>query len=375
MRLVNVRQCPEGVFLAKPIYNSKNKVLLNAGVKLRRGTIESILNKGINFVYIETDLTEDVVLEESVSITTRNTVSSNLRKVVDLLSQDSREHKKVNAATNGKLMYEFNLVYKKLVREVTSSPGLLNLLTYLQDSRERDLLEHGINTSIYALAIARQLAIKTEDLYKLGTGAILHDIGRTKLPEHLLRKSAPFTEEEMEEIRKHPTIGYEMIRKDPEISLLSAHCAYQHHENVDGTGYPRGLMGKDIHIFGKIVAVADTFDSLMRNHNNHRALLPHEAMEVLNGYCYTRFDPVVINAFRRSVSIYPIGLTVTLNTGHKGVIIENNVGMPQRPIVRVYKDANGKELDKHYDINLIEKDQLSTMITECEAILDEGFIN
>lgn len=370
MRLVNLHHCPEGVFLAKPIYNNKNRVMLNAGVRLTNGTKQSLLNKGITFVYIETDLTEDISLEETVSIETRNNVSNSLRKVVNMLSEDTIGHKKVHAATQGKLMREFNLVYKKLMREVTTIPGLLNLLTYLQDSREKDLLEHGINTSIYALAMARQLAVKEDDLYKLGVGAILHDIGRTKLPEHILRKTSPYTEEEMEEIKKHPEIGYNMIRKNPEISLLSAHCAYQHHENVDGSGYPRGLKGDEIHLFGKIVAVADTFDSLMRTHRNHRALLPHEAMEVLNGYCFTRFDKRVIDAFRKSVSIYPVGITVTLNTGQRGIVIDNNPGMPQRPIIRVYTDKEGRQLDNHYDINLIDKEHLSIMITECEAILE-----
>jgi HD-GYP domain-containing protein (c-di-GMP phosphodiesterase class II) len=374
MRLVDLNQCPEGVYLAKPVLNSKNIVLLHAGVKLTRQTIQSLLRKGITFVYVETELTKDVELKESVSVETRNMVSNELKKVVHMLTEDSKIYRKVHSATNGKLLREFNLVYKRLVREITTCRGLLNLLTYLQDSGEKELLDHGINTSIYALAIARQLSIKEDDLYKLGVGAILHDIGRTKLPSHLQRKAPPYTKEEMEEIRKHPEIGYELIKKNPEISLLSAHCAYQHHEHVDGTGYPRGLKGEEIHIFGRIVAVADMFDSLMRNHHNHRALLPHEAMEVLNGYCYTRFDKRVIDAFRKAVSIYPVGITVTLSTGQKGVVIGNNDGIPQRPIVRVYTDNEGNALEQTYDINLIDRDHLSVMITECEAILDERII-
>ena len=165
----------------------------------------------------------------------------------------------------------------------------------------------------------------------------------------------------------HTEYGFEILRKDPSVSLLSAHCALQHHEKLDGTGYPRGLKGDEIHPYGKILAVADVFDALTSNRPYRKAMLPHEAMEILYGETYTHFDPKYVKTFQRSVATYPVGLTVKLNTGETGVVVHYEMGAPNRPTVRVLNDPTGDSVDKPYEIDLAKHP--SIMITECDAIL------
>lgn len=258
------------------------------------------------------------------------------------------------------------MVYKKMVRELSTNPKLLNLLSHLQ-ADSNSLFEHSVNTSIYAIAIGRQLYLKEEQLYWLGLGAVLHDIGLVKLDKNLVYKKGELNEEEKEKLKKHTEIGYEILRKERDLHLLVAHCAFQHHENIDGTGFPRNLKGNKIHIFGQIVAIADHFDSLMRSWRGHEGLLPHEVMEILVGYCYKRYDKKIIDAFRKAVAIYPIGITVKLNTGERAVVIGYNDSAPERPILRVFTDREGNKLDEFYELDLLK--QLNVMVVECDAIL------
>ncbi|MDK7667360.1 MULTISPECIES: HD-GYP domain-containing protein [Cytobacillus] len=369
MRLVSIYNCEAGLKIAKPIYDDQNRVLLNEGATLTDSILNRLKSKGISHIYAQTDLTEGIIKNDDVPHTLRFETTKSMVKVFNSLSSDLNS--KVAAATHGKLLREFKLVYGQLVKEMKYNAHLLNLLTHLQANSDY-LFEHSMNVSIYSLAIARQLYINEDDMYVLGLGAIFHDIGKIKLERDLLHKKAKFTEEEKATMRTHAELGFELLRKERELHLLISHCAYQHHENIDGSGYPRGLKDKEIHLFAKIIGVADMFDSLMRNRREKKALLPHEAMEVLWGYCYKRYDKKILDAFIKSVALYPIGVTVTLNTGEKGVVVGYNDNFPQRPVIRVYTDTKGNKLQEPHDVDMLK--HLSIMIEQCDAILDEGKI-
>jgi HD-GYP domain-containing protein (c-di-GMP phosphodiesterase class II) len=156
-----------------------------------------------------------------------------------------------------------------------------------------------------------------------------------------------------------------MLRAQDDISAVSAHVALQHHERVDGTGYPRGLTGAEMHIFGKITAVADVYEALTANRVYRKGQLPHEALELLLGACGTHFDREIVQLFLKTISIYPLGMTVLLNSGKTGVVTQVHQNHPQRPTVRILQEANGKEVAVPYEMNLME--HLTTMIVSCES--------
>lgn len=368
MRLVNIHNCEAGLVLSKPIYDKNNRILLNTGKELSDSIIDRLKRLGVNHIYVDSDVTENVEAHDNVPTSIRFKTTTHLAKTFKSLT-DQHFNGKVKAVTHGKVIREFKLVYEKLVKEMSANPKLLNLLSHLQTNSDY-LFEHSINTSIYAIAIGRRLYLKEQELYWLGLGAVLHDIGKVKLEKELLQKQEPLNEEEKERFKKHTEIGYEILKAERELHLLVAHCAFQHHENIDGSGYPRQLKGKDIHIMGQIVAVADQFDSLMRARRGKPALLPHEAMEVLVSRCYTRFDKKIIDAFRKAVAIYPIGLTVKLNTGESAVVIGYNESAPERPILRVFTDKSGEKLEEFYEIDLLKR--LNIMIVECDAVLESS---
>lgn len=366
MRLVSIQTCEEGLFLAKPVLDENNRILLNEGVQLTPSILDRLKQKQVNHIYVKSSITEGVQLKDDISPGLRLQTTRSMAKAFQSLTEENSKLQSISQ--QGKAIRELKAVYEQLLKEMNRSPNLVNLLTNLRTGTNR-LFEHSLNVSIYALTVGRQMGIREADMYALGLGAMFHDIGKTKLDPRLSEKET-LTNEELQEIRKHPDTGFQLLRNERELNLLVAHCAYQHHEHYDGTGYPRQLKKNDIHLLARIIAVANLFDKLTHPVNGAKSLLPHEAMEVMMGHCYTMLDPKVLEAFRKSIAIYPVGVTVTLNTGVKGVVVSYNRNSPQRPKIRVFTDTYGNRIEGVYEVDLLE--ELNLMIVACDAILDDG---
>lgn len=360
MRLVSIHTCEEGLILAKPIFDQNSRILLNKGSILTLEFIHRLKAKNVHYVYVQSEVTNDVEVDDNISAGLRFETASKLNEIFSSLTDDKAG--KSNAMGRVRLIRDLNQVFDKIMIEMKSSKHLLNLLTHLQVSLDK-LFEHSVNVSLYTLSIGKQLGLKESELHILGIGALFHDIGKLKLKEDATKTGA----ENKELWKSHPEVGFEMLRKESEFHLLIAHCAYQHHENINGTGFPRGIKGNEIHLFAKIISVAEAFDHLI----THKSFLPHEAMEIIVGRCYSRYASNVIEAFKNAIAIYPIGVTVVLNTGETGVVIGYNKKYPQRPKVRIFKDPDGNKLQIHefYEINLM--DSLNVMIAKCDAIIDK----
>jgi HD-GYP domain-containing protein (c-di-GMP phosphodiesterase class II) len=186
--------------------------------------------------------------------------------------------------------------------------------------------------------IGLDMGLNMLQLKDLSIGALLHDVGKLNAPD-------------VQEGRMHHTWrGFELLKNKREYSLLIAHAAFQHHEAVDGTGVPRGVTGEEIHLYAKIVAVANTYDNLLFQSDGGGFMLPHDACEHLNALSETQLDHEVLTHFMKMVSIYPNGISVRLNNRKIGVVVGQHRGLPGRPIVRVIdrEDADNveaKEID------------------------------
>ncbi len=362
MRMVSIHHCEEGMVLAKPIYDENARVLLNIGTSLSQAHINR-LKKRISFLYVKSEMTDDIVnIQEDISYELRTKTITSISNVFSTIT-DSQTG--TNAITS-RLKNFKNLkdTFALVMQELRDSLKHVNLISHLQINHD-NMFEHSLNTALYSLSIGKTLGLPEKSLHILGLGALFHDIGKLQLPKSLLTKEN-LNEEEKLLMRAHTEIGFEMLRKETELHLLIAHCAYQHHERIDGSGYPRGLKGKDIHQFAKIITVAEKFDHLIRV----KGMLPHEAMEVLHGYCYIRYEIEVIEAFKKAVAIFPIGVTVTLSSGERGVVIGYNPKYPQRPKIRIFMDKDGNKLTipEFHDVDLLQ--ELTTMIIKCDAVIE-----
>jgi putative nucleotidyltransferase with HDIG domain len=345
--------------LAKAIYNDKGQVLLHEGVELADKLIHKLQEMGITYVYIRDWRTEDIQYKDPLSAKMRTMAIQTIESVLKEVG--------ANKDLSGSLVIEkaskrLSGLIRQLIDEIR---GNRELLTILSDVYTYDhyIFTHSLNVTLYSLAIGMKLQLLPKELEILGLGAILHDVGKMKVPADILLKPGKLTVKEFESIKKHPEDGFNILRKVETIPLLVAHCAFQHHERLNGTGYPRGLEGDEIHDFGKIIAIADVFDAVTSNRIYRQAMLPHEGLEILYAGAEKLFDKRIIEVFRQAVAVYPVGVTVELNDGRKGVVCRQNAGLSDRPVIRILEEK-GRNVEP-YEADL--RIELNSVIIGCDT--------
>ncbi|MCL6450949.1 MAG: HD-GYP domain-containing protein [Acetobacteraceae bacterium] len=239
-----------------------------------------------------------------------------------------------------------------------------NLVVDLMDIRTADnyTCAHCVNVCVLAIMTGMTLGMHRSNLLDLGVSAMLHDLGKVRLPERVLKKRGALSPEEYSEIKKHAVYGYDILRAQGMVTPLTAVVAYQHHERYNGEGYPRGLQRDEIHPFAQVVAVADVYDALVADRVYRPPFLPHEAAEMVSGAQNFCFDHRVAAAFLSNVAVYPVGTAVRLNTGQVGLVAAVRRGLTLRPRVRLILDADGRRLRPPSDLELVR--YASVMVAE-----------
>jgi putative nucleotidyltransferase with HDIG domain len=356
MRLMPISMCRPGMKLGKNIYNEEGTVLLAVNVELNKRLLERLYDYGIDYLYIMDVRTDDIVIGEVIQEATRVKGIRQIRDTFRKLMEDSNKKGSVHSYDLGR---KFRELMGTIIDDMSEHPDAMVMLTNI-NVMDSYLFQHSMNVCIYATMLGLNFGYKREDLMTLGLGALLHDIGKTKISQALLRKPSQLTKEEFEEMKNHTIYGFQLLKDEPNIPLIVAHCAYQHHERIDGSGYPRGIMGNEIHEYARWIGLADSYDAMTTTRVYRDPLLPHQAMEQLFTGSGTLYDQHKIALFRDKIAIYPLGMPVILNTGETGVVSYLNITVPHRPIVRVLEDAEGQELKSPYEVDLSTR--LSVMI-------------
>ncbi|KUP05278.1 histidine kinase [Bacillus coahuilensis p1.1.43] len=363
MRLISTRSIKQGMVLGSTVYNSKGRILIKEDIVLTNKMAQRLEEMGIRYIYIKDELSQGIEIQEPIPSELR---ISSIRTIEESFLQLD-----ANSLSSNSLIFENNSkLYKNLVQSILGEiKDNHDIQTVLSDVVTYDtyIFQHSFNVTLYSLAIGMELGLSTKQLESLGIGAILHDVGKMLIPEAVLFKPGRLTEDEFQIIKKHSEDGYNILRKLHTIDLAVAHCAFQHHERIDGSGYPRGIREEEIHPFAKIIAVADVFDAVTSNRVYRNAMLPHEALEILYSGAGTLFDTRAVEAFRKSVAIYPTGVTVQLNDNRRGIVSGQNKGLNDRPIIRIISEDNHPV--EPYEINLCN--QLDLVITDCLATISE----
>lgn len=357
MRLVPIDQCRSGMRLGKKVFNEEGTVLLAEHVELTESMIRRLASYNVPHLYVEDPRTDDVVIQDPITDETRRFAIGTIRTNFKKIMMDSIPRRTVNQPYAGKAFKE---ALTMIIDDLSRNPNAMIMLTDISVT-DLYLYQHSLNVCIYTTMLGIAQGYSSSELTTLGLGALLHDIGKTKIPLDILTKPGKLLDSEFEAMKRHAEYGYKLLKDEPNIPLLSAHCAFQHHERVNGSGYPRGISGNEIHEFARWIGVVDSYDAMTTNRVYRSALLPHEAMEVLYTGSGTLYEKRMIEQFRDKVAIYPLGITVMLSTGETGVVVDVNSQFPQRPIVRILEDADGRELQQPVEIDLSK--HLSIVIT------------
>ncbi len=357
MRLVSTKSIQPGTTLAQTIYNDNGQVLIQKDLDLTARAIRRLLSQGITYVYIKDGLTDDIHIESPISEELRMEASNTIKETFSEMSQEGFMN---NSHILNKQERKLTDIIKQIMDEMQNNSDTISLLTDIFVTDDY-IFQHSINVTIYSIAIGMELGLSEKELSEIGTGAMLHDIGKVFIDQDILQKPEALNDEEFQVIKKHTQLGFDFLRKQIDLPLLVAHCAYQHHERLDGSGYPRGIKGDQMHRYAKLISVADVFDAVTSNRVYRDAKLPHEGLEVLYAGAINLFDKEMVEAFKKSVAVYPNGLTVKLSDGRNGIVSKQNKHLCDRPIIRVLKE-NAKEVEA-YEVDLAST--LNVTISSC----------
>lgn len=354
MRLVNIAYVDEGEVLARPLVSPNGKVLLQAGVALTQNYIRKLDYLGVDTLFIEDDTFQDVEIFSAISLKTREVAYNSLQNLTKHI-QDEKLHS-VN-------LLQIQAAVQEIISDLLYSKDLLGNVLEIQGYDDYTY-HHSVNTTIIALIMAISMGWPSHKLLELGMGVLMHDIGKIKVPQEILNKKDPLTSEEFGEIKRHAEYGFQILRENRDVSLLSAHVALQHQERWNGTGYPRGLKGTQIHEYGRIAAIADVYEALTSKRVYRNAMQPYEAYEYVISNSETLFEPSLVkNTFCRYITPYPTGSGVRLSNGQYGNVVRQNINLPTRPYVRMTHEGDIR-LISPIDYNLAEHPSLMIVAIE-----------
>ncbi|MDR2168430.1 MAG: HD-GYP domain-containing protein [Clostridiales bacterium] len=248
---------------------------------------------------------------------------------------------------------ELDNIVDNLIDTLSSdSSGLVHIVNL--KSYDDYTYAHSLSVAVISLALGKHLGLDAQTLKSLGMAAILHDIGKIKVSAELINKPGKLTDSEFETIKTHSEVGAAFL-EGAEVGDRTLWCAVRsHHEKIDGTGYPRGLKGDNIPLFGRIISVADVYDAITSYRSYRNPMPPSEAFEVLMAGVGTAFDYEIISAFTRAVELYPINSILVLSNKRMGVVIDNVNTL--RPVLKM--------LDNNEILDLHALDNLTLMISQ-----------
>ena len=246
---------------------------------------------------------------------------------------------------------EAKAVVSDMMGSIIRNPDALVLLSSLKAFDESEIT-HSMNVCTLALAFGRFLGMGVDPLQELGLGALLHDIGETRVPEAVLKKRYGLTPEETREMQRHTEHGAEILRGLKGIPSSAVDIALTHHEKVNGKGYPKGLKGEDIGHYARMVAIIDVYDRLTHVANKQRYITSTDALKNMYEYRNVFFDGELIERFIQCLGIYPVGTVVELGSGEIGVVISVEPDHHLLPKLMLVRDGTKQPIYPPRIVNL-----------------------
>jgi HD-GYP domain-containing protein (c-di-GMP phosphodiesterase class II) len=322
--VADVRDLKPGMVIDKDIVNMRTgAILIGSGTVLNRKLILHIKNLGLKEVDIFDEKSflkehpEDslVIKYEKLSDKVENTFN------------DIKIGKKI-------ILTEISDEVDDLIVELISNNNILGRLKQLE-KRDNYTFNHSLDVCMLATMVGKWLGYSQIQLKQLSMAGIFHDIGKLKISDDIINKPEKLTKTEFEIIKKHPIYGYDILNETVGISRNVAIGVLQHHERQDGSGYPYGLKGNEIHEFARIIAICDIYDAMTSNRVYKRKESPFLVAEHLDDESFRNLDPRITRIFLDNISKFYVGSKVKLSNGEVGDIIFVNPQMPTKPIVKV----------------------------------------
>lgn len=352
-KYISTRVIKPGMILEQTIADRADRVLIARGTVLDEYHIDSMKKMGITGVYIRTGVIEEKHEENESVITAQVQQQIDKVKIEDRARVHLSESVKKRVAEGVQYLYQdtestgfvdmTRSITDDLMKAIEDNEAIAVDISALKVSDEYTF-KHSVDVATMSMIVSRQYGLPDEQIYEIGISGLLHDIGKSKIPNEILNKAGKLTDEEFALIKQHSLLGYQILKDKPELSNAIKLGVLQHHEKINGSGYPMGATEDKIHIFAKIIAVADIYDALVTERPYKKAFTPRDAVEMIMAMT-GELDLKVMQSFLESVILYPVGTNVDLSNGEKAKVVANNAKYVLRPTVvgltsgRVYELA------------------------------------
>ena len=337
---VSISQLQEGMRIDQAIIDRMDRTLVARGAILDAYTIEGLKRHGIRGVYISEgeeepeQETEEPLLpfvshniekhrtEDPAKVQLSESVKKRVSEGIQYLYNNADSPQFADTSTK---------ITNDLMRAIDSNSALAVDISTLKTSDEYTF-KHSVDVATMSMIIARNLKMSEQDVYNIGIAGLLHDMGKSKIPLHILNKPARLTEDEFAIMKKHSELGYKILKDKEEFNDSISLAVLQHHEKMNGTGYPFGCKTEKIVNYAKILSVADVYDALVTERPYKKSFSQRVAVEMIMSMS-SELDLTAMRSFLESVILYPVDSTVQLSNGEKARVVQNKAHSVLRPTV------------------------------------------
>ena len=377
---VTVDQLQIGNFVRLPIAWKDHPFLFSSFKVKQQAQIELIRNLGINHVFVDLDRSDAEPLSakeviEPFQRTNTDVLKAEMEKIKDERIEQFKKMRRdlqkaeQNFERSVAMMHNvMNKVRNRPLNAVTDAQDLINTITsqllnednlvlHLMGDAKKDegMYYHSLNVAVLSMLIGKELGWNRADIELLGMGALFHDVGKLKVPSQILNKKTALTTPEINFMKQHPSMGVEFLRLAENFPESAVPMVLQHHEYLDGTGFPKGLKGDEIDKYAQLITVVNQYDTLCHPGMQTKARTPYAALS----YIYKNYKPKLNQEYMghmiKMLGVYPPGSVVELSSGQFGMVMSVNLGKLLFPRILVY-DA------------LVPKDQAPIVDLEIEGL-------
>jgi HD-GYP domain-containing protein (c-di-GMP phosphodiesterase class II) len=371
MKLVTVEDLKDGDVLASDVLLEDYTVVLTKGTIIKEQYINKLRELEIFTVYIEDEAPEEKAEEKSEEKPkekpkpkTKKAKSKAKSKLapeqITFLRSDVKDEVQSKLKDILELhIYQQNKGLEKIAEEAkTIIADVLEedaVVEKIYDVKERnaDIYEHSIQVCTIATLIALKMGLDKEEVYDISVSSLIHDLGlRYLVVKYENQDINLLPNKDQEEYKKHTIYGYTAIKNETWLSNKAKEIVLNHHERIDGSGYPLGT--SKLSIPTQIVGVCDEFDELICGVGK-AGVRVHEAINCIRNYSGIWFNAYVVDMFLQLIAVYPVGSKVITNKGEMGIVMKQNLHFPERPIIKIMKDRFGQPIRTEKIVDLIKE--------------------
>lgn len=342
MRRVILEKASAGMVLAQPILGLEGQVVLNTGVALQEHHLQKLRDLQVQHLYIEEN-ESDFIDEQDVEAQSR-------REKTVAQAHEILENIKVGKYVETQPIKDQVI---DLLDELCQRKDMQPVFQSMLQCNDY-LFDHSVTVFFFSMLLGISLDYEQSRLRELGIGALLHDTGMIYIPPDILNKPTGLTQEETEKIKEHPDLGFKNLQENGDVSLLAAFCALQHHERWDGSGYPKQLKQSDIHEFGQIVGLVDTYAAMTAKTPYRPAIPVYSTLAIIQRGRGTYFNPELVDLLTANLAVFPLGSVVKLNNRQIGIVTDYADDNKMKPIVRLSLDENHQKINRTVTIDVVE---------------------